>query len=92
MNYGVGDTVVCIDSKPVISLSTGLMAGRKYKVKFVNHETGCVALEGELTHTRGRCRDCGDTSPLEHFFTWRFIKLDGLKEETEERNEQKLGA
>jgi hypothetical protein len=79
MNYKVGDTVVCIDS--LGTRDNLLVVGKQYTVAYIKHL--CVGVEG-IFDPYGiifchRCGQYGDS--ISHFHTWRFIKLDGLKQD-----------
>jgi len=95
-NFKVGDEVVCISAMSVtnpnhISL-VGLKAGVKYRVSWMNSQ--CVEVAGHpYPHYPNslKCRRCGEVSNGGwHHVHWRFIKLDGLKED--ERQSEPLMA
>ncbi len=85
MNYGVGDTVVCVDAKSAVGLTPvkSLRLGATYTIAGFG---GCggVALVG--INPDGFCSNC-EGSDHTHYRAWRFIKLDGLKDEETERTE-----
>ena len=84
MNYGVGDTVVCIDASDC-GLYAALVLGKTYKVLHIHHCTMTFVTVNDGVPAPpdvhcGLCKskDHGDYSP------WRFIKLDCVKQEQEE--------
>jgi len=86
VNYKVGDTVVCIDAMPVNApneLPTGLVRGQLYTIAAIN--VCCVSRVGlvEADSLGRRCARC-KASIDGSYYSWRFIKLDGLPVEHEE--------
>ena len=83
MNYGVGDTVVCIDATPVRGGPTGLEVGKTYKVLRMMQLSCCQkwAIDVGLTASLGMQCSCGAIRDDWWSWAWRFIKLDGLKDE-----------
>lgn len=92
-NYGVGDTVVCVDAIGALGsvLGTGLKAGKNYKVLGIGRAQCCGQLQVDVGLPPSIARStkcmCGAiiTPATNYRYAWRFIKLDGLKvEETAE--------
>jgi hypothetical protein len=87
MNYKVGDTVVCIDAAPLVNnkLGTELQAGKKYRVLGFEESPCCGALLVKVKENKKAALllcPCGKTHALSDYnFAWRFIKLDGLKQD-----------
>ena len=95
MNYSVGDTVVCIDATPVHGGGGGtlLTTGENYTVLAIMFAECCgaaltdVGLPKPKEWLGVRCHKCGRPRFVVDGFraSWRFIKLDGVKQEhTEE--------
>lgn len=98
MNYKVGDTVVCIDSKPPTGLRLvegmeNVVCGEKYIVAEMTDKcTGVreIQLPNWAKPAIGwYCSLCGAShcAGYQHFESWRFIKLDGLTE-TQDTSEE----
>ncbi len=91
-NYKVGDEVVCIDAKRLFSGTVQeLVLGQKYVVLGIRNGPCCNKLEIDVgikpMARKVRCV-CGVISPADGYkYAWRFIKLDGLKDEETERTE-----
>ena len=87
-NFKVGDEVVCVDAVRVHPVPNnkpfGLTLGAKYKVLAILGPSCAVVNDGDTNV--GTCEICGVFDGHSHRYHWRFIKLDGLKEESEERN------
>lgn len=86
MNYGVGDTVVCIDAMPKNEgRQTALVAGARYLVRGMRNNPCCgfsTIDVGVFASTRVRCGGCDALRYADGYrAAWRFIKLDGLKED-----------
>ncbi len=89
-NYKVGDEVVCVDAIG-FACPTGLTAGMSYPVLAARVSPCCgtheidVGTKSPTGHVR--CCRCGARNPGNWKMAWRFIKLDGLKDEETERTE-----
>jgi hypothetical protein len=80
MNYRAGDEVICIDARPIKGgRFTLLKVGKCYKA--VGFSRCCSQLVGEDFPGVNECPLCRATDQSNAFYAWRFIKLDGLKEE-----------
>lgn len=81
-NFKVGDEVVCVDAIFTIPdpLWGPLIRGGKYRVLWMNDL--CVSVQKAHIPIDLRCERCGVNNGYVHDDPWRFIKLDGLQDET----------
>lgn len=91
MNYKVGDTVVCIDATDLpgtigISMHTFLCVGQEYVVDGFHECQGVTQTIVKGVFRENECT-CGFKDNRARGRSWRFIKLDGLQQETETCND-----
>lgn len=91
-NYKVGDEVICICAKKVApgSSTPVVKLGKIYKVFAARESPCCGCLEidvAEKSPTGWTQCICGARKEGTWHLSWRFIKLDGLSEDTTEKQE-----